>query len=244
MTKPNSTLSKAQIEQYKTDGYFIYGKLFEPDELAEIREYVCEKIIEQKVLPALHPHIEDKFLRQWCSQKRLLDLVEPLIGPNISLWTTHCFYKEPKKGPRTPWHQDARYWEMAPVVTASIWLALEPVTVENGCMQLIPGTHTGHIYDHRRLNVEDACHGLNQEIIEDEIDQGRSVNIELDPGECSIHHSHIVHGANANTSSRSRNGLVLRYMPTSSKKKGNELYLARGVDLSGGYNSYMGDDDS
>ena len=84
--------------------------------------------------------------------------------------------------------------------------------------------------------------GLNQEIIEGEIDLGRSVNIELRTGECSIHHSHIVHGANANESDRARNGLVLRYMPSSSKRKGDELYLARGVDLSDGYNVYMGDD--
>jgi ectoine hydroxylase-related dioxygenase (phytanoyl-CoA dioxygenase family) len=243
MAIPNYKLSTAQIERYNTDGYLIYGSLFEPDELSEVRDYICEKIVEKKVLPALHPHIEDKFLRQWCSQKRLLDLVEPLVGPNIVLWTVHCFHKEPKTGPRTPWHQDARYWIMEPIVTASIWLALEPVTVENGCMQVIPGTHTGQIYQHqRRLDVEHVRTGLNQEIIEGEIDLDRSVNIELRTGECSIHHSHIVHGANANESGLARNGLVLRYMPSSSKRKGDELYLARGVDLSDGYNVYMGDD--
>lgn len=234
---PQHAPSPKQLEQYEREGYFMYRGLFAEAELAEVRRYILDHVVEQQRLPEIQPHVTDRFLRDWCRQDRLLDLVEPLLGPDIALWTVHCFHKPARVGKRTPWHQDAPYWEMAPVVTASIWLALEPVDRENGCMMVMPGTH-GRQASHHAIDVEKEHAALGLEV-DEMVDESKAVAIELAPGDCSVHHSHLVHGAAANVSGRTRNGLVMRYMPTTSIRRAGDMALARGVDRSGGQSVYI-----
>jgi ectoine hydroxylase-related dioxygenase (phytanoyl-CoA dioxygenase family) len=233
--------TKEQLDHYQKHGYFIHRDLFKPDELHEVTDYIMEHVVESKRLPPVQPHIEDAFFREWCSQDYLLDFVEPIVGPDIALWTVHCFYKPPINGPRTPWHQDAVYWEMEPVVTCSIWLALEQVDEENGCMRVLPGTHLGSKeLGHHGIDSVKENASLGLETNDDQFDECTAVSMILDTGDCSVHHSHLIHGAMPNTSGRSRNGLVMRFMPTSSVRTTGDLYLARGRDLSGGKNVYCG----
>jgi len=97
-------ISPKVAAEYQVEGFFFVRKFFAQEELHEIAKYIIENVIESGRLPVVQPHKTDRFLRNWCSQKRLLDLVEPLLGPDLALWTVHCFYKPPITGPRTPWH--------------------------------------------------------------------------------------------------------------------------------------------
>lgn len=189
-------------------------------------------------IPESQPHKTDKYLRDFCLQDRFADVMEALLGPDIALWTVHLFYKPPQTGKRTPWHQDAKYWDMQPVVTASIWLALEPVDRENGCMEFVPGSHRGPLLEHHELDLETDRAALRLEI-DQEVDPDSVIPVELNTGEASVHHSHLLHGAAPNTSGRSRNALVVRYMPTSSIRTAGDMVLARGRDLSKGRNVYV-----
>ena len=227
--------------EYQADGFFLVRKLFSEGELHQVTDYIIENVINSRQLPVVQPHKTDRFLREWGSQERFLDLVQPLLGPDLALWTVHCFYKPSVTGPRTPWHQDARYWAMKPVVTASVWLALEPVDEENGCMNVIPGSHLEEICQHHQVDDEKDKVSLSLEIDNQKFDESKAISIVLDTGDCSVHHSHLIHGAKANNSGRSRHGLVLRYMPTSSIRTDGDLYLARGRDLSNGVNVYIQD---
>ena len=130
---------------------------------------------------------------------------------------------------------------MEPVVAASVWLALEPVDEGNGCMQVIPGTHLDEMRKHHQIDSEKDKASLSLEIDTQDFDESKAVSIVLDTGDCSVHHSHLIHGAKANSSGRSRHGLVMRYMPTSSIRADGDLYLARGRDLSNGGNVYIQD---
>ena len=65
-------------------------------------------------------------------------MVEELIGPDIALSNSSFFAKPAKKGSRTPWHQDGRYWPIRPLATCSVWIAVDPSTTENGCLRVIP----------------------------------------------------------------------------------------------------------
>ncbi|MBM3278136.1 MAG: phytanoyl-CoA dioxygenase family protein, partial [Candidatus Handelsmanbacteria bacterium] len=71
----------------------------------------------------------------------ILDLVEPLIGPDIAIFACHLLQKPPQIGKRVPWHEDSAYWKgrLDPIVVASITIALEPSTRENGCLEVLPG---------------------------------------------------------------------------------------------------------
>ena len=88
-------------------------------------------------------HTRDPRLLEFLLSDAVLDLVEPVVGPDIGLWASHFISKPPRTGKATPWHEDSSYWNgrvstMAGICT--VWLAIDEATPENGCMKVIPGT--------------------------------------------------------------------------------------------------------
>jgi ectoine hydroxylase-related dioxygenase (phytanoyl-CoA dioxygenase family) len=167
----------------------------------------------------------------------VLDLVEPITGADIVLWSSHFISKDPYIGRATPWHEDSAYWEgrvdtYDNIVT--VWLALDRATRQNGCMRVIPGTH--HNGFSRYVPVDRRTNTFGSQIAE--VDESRAVYFELERGECSLHDSRLVHGATPNTSPSRRCGYTMRYLPASTrvyaeKYPNHRLWLARGRDRAG-----------
>jgi ectoine hydroxylase-related dioxygenase (phytanoyl-CoA dioxygenase family) len=168
-----------------------------------------------------------------------LDLVEPLIGPNIGLWSSHFIAKEPHVGRATPWHEDSAYWagrfdRLDKIVT--IWLALDRTDRENGCMRVIPGTHDNGFSEYQA--VDKQTNTFDREIRPEAIDDSKAVYFELEPNECSLHDGRIIHGAEANTSPRRRAGYTMRYFSLDMKfntdhpgNKTHKIWLCRGENV-------------
>src|SRR5262249_1686972 len=79
----------------------------------------------------------------------ILDSVEDLIGPDILVYTSTWFIKEPESAAIAAWHQDATYFGLRPYVHVTAWLAFPDATAENGCMEFLPGSHHGGQRPHR-----------------------------------------------------------------------------------------------
>ena len=140
----------------------------------------------------------------------VIDLVEPFIGPDIGLWSSHFICKEAAKGPPSAWHADSDYWNgrfeaFTGIVT--LWLAIDASDRGNGCMRVIPGSHKTSGHEYRPVDRETNTFG--SEIVD--VDESKAVYFELKQNECSFHDSRIVHGAEANTSDRRRCGYTMRY---------------------------------
>ncbi|MEN9629555.1 MAG: hypothetical protein RJA10_2782 [Pseudomonadota bacterium] len=181
--------------------------------------------------------------------REIVDLVSDVIGDDVILWGCHVFCKPAGEGYETPWHQDGHYWPIRPLATCTAWVALEPSTVENGCLRVIPRSHEGQqLHEHLHEDRQDLT--LQQRLAEGAFDEAAAVNLELQPGQMSLHDVYMIHGAAANTSGRRRTGVALRYMPSSSLfdrslkpvdgKTGvavnfaqRPLWLLKGVDRSG-----------
>jgi len=177
----------------------------------------------------------------------IVELVSGVLGEDVILWGCHVFCKPAVEGYETPWHQDGHYWPIRPLATCTAWVALEPSTVENGCLRVIPRSHAGkQLHEHLHEDRTDLT--LNQRMAD--VDESAAVDIELQPGEMSLHDVYMIHGARANTSGRRRTGAALRYMPSTSVferdlrpvdgKSGvpvnfarRPLWLVKGVDRSG-----------
>lgn len=145
----------------------------------------------------------------------LLDIVERIVGPDIILWSVHVFCKPGGTGREVPWHQDGQYWPIRPLATCTLWLALDDVSPENGCLRVIPGSHrTGALYSHHDNN--DPRLVLNQELDQDQFDPADAFDVALKAGQFSLHDIFLIHGSNANTSGRRRAGMAIRYMPSTS----------------------------
>jgi ectoine hydroxylase-related dioxygenase (phytanoyl-CoA dioxygenase family) len=165
----------------------------------------------------LHNHLmtHDAFWVRLVSDERLLDVVESFLGPNLALFASHYIAKPPYTGEAVLWHQDGAFWPLQPMEVISLWLSLDEVTTENGCMRVIPGTqHLDLQQIYPRMDVKNV---LNASMDEGLVDESMAVDVVLAPGDLSIHHPNVIHGSNPNTSPRWRRGLTIRYIPTSTK---------------------------
>jgi ectoine hydroxylase-related dioxygenase (phytanoyl-CoA dioxygenase family) len=113
-----------------------------------------------------------------------------------------------------PMHQDGAYWPIRPLATCTVWVALDHVTEENGCMRVVPGSHRHQSLSHQKESREDLV--LNQRVNDGRIDPENTVSLELVPGQFSMHDVHLVHGSHPNRSGKRRAGLAIRYMPSTS----------------------------
>lgn len=145
----------------------------------------------------------------------LVELVAGVIGDDIILWGCQVFCKPGGDGLETPWHQDGHYWPIRPLATCTAWVALDPSTRANGCLRVIPGSHADRrLLNHMREDRTDVV--LTQKIDDPAFDEAKAVDIELEPGQMSLHDVYMIHGANPNRSPQRRAGVAIRYMPATS----------------------------
>jgi ectoine hydroxylase-related dioxygenase (phytanoyl-CoA dioxygenase family) len=234
-------LTSEDVQDYRRNGYFIYNKpLFSNWEFAALTGIFEEHLANKgaKLSDELDtPHFRDPRLFYFLLHNKVLDLVEPIIGPNIGLWSSHFISKDAYTGRATPWHEDSAFWEgrlseYDKIVT--VWLAIDPSNRANGCMRVIPGTHNNGFSQYKGADA--TVNTFDSQIAD--VDESKAVYFELKPGECSLHDSRIVHGATANTSAMRRCGYTMRYFATSArvipeKNVGFKVWLARGQDLAG-----------
>lgn len=166
---------------------------------------------------------------------RVLDAVESVIGPDILVWGTSFFIKEPRNPSYVSWHQDLTYWGLEPADIVTAWIALSESSRENGAMRVIPGTHTMEVVPHKDTFAADNLLSRGQEVSV-EVDEREAVALELEPGEMSLHHVKLIHGSDPNPSHKRRIGLAVRYIPTRVRQVAGDVdsaSLVRGTDAFG-----------
>ena len=95
-----------------------------------------------------YAHVIFRFAHEIVTHGRILDAVEAILGPDILVWGSTFFLKEPHTESYVSWHQDLRYWGLDSDAEVSAWLALSPVTEANGCMRFVPDSHAGGLLPH------------------------------------------------------------------------------------------------
>lgn len=93
------------------------------------------------------------------------------------------------------------------------WIAFTDVTLESGCMQVIPGSHKIDQLPHVDTFHKDNLLSRGQEIAV-EVDRSKAVGLAMGAGAMSLHHIKLVHGSDANRTDDRRIGVVIRYIPT------------------------------
>ncbi|HTS64341.1 MAG TPA: phytanoyl-CoA dioxygenase family protein [Candidatus Acidoferrales bacterium] len=228
------TLTGEQVAAFNRDGYLKGIRIFSEQEIAGIREYFDGLLARTLAAGGDSYSISTAHLRHgrvWdlLTDRRLVAYIRDLLGENVVAWGSHFFCKLPGDGRRVSWHQDASYWPLTPSKAVTAWLAIDDATVENACMRYIPGSHLlGHLT--YALSENDESNVLNQTVADVE-SLGEPVDVELKAGEVSIHSDLLLHGSEANQSTRRRCGLTLRYCPADVRA---ELgWNAKGVIVSG-----------
>jgi len=210
-----STLSSDQIASYNANGYVTGLGILDPTDVNDLRAYF-DDLLQQYMndgkdsYAISSAHLRHGRVYDLMKDARIVDVMADLLGEEVIGWGAHFFCKMPGDGKRVSWHQDASYWPLTPSRTATMWLAIDDADTENACMRLIPRSHLkGHLT--YRMSEDDEDNVLNQTVDEAESYGDDPVDIELNAGQASVHSDLILHGSEANQSTRRRCGLTLRY---------------------------------
>jgi phytanoyl-CoA hydroxylase len=135
---------------------------------------------------------------------RLAPLLDQLIGPGHRLIQDMALIKPPYHGSEKPWHQDAAYFDWVPLGgIVGVWIALDAATIENGCMQVIPGTHRDGPTPHFHLR---DC-----QLADERVRVDRAVVVPLAPGGVLFFSGLLHHGTPPNLSGDRRRALQYHY---------------------------------
>ncbi len=239
------TLSSAQVEGYARDGFVSPVPALTREQAAHYREKLAA--FERAVGGPLTSDATDARYRSrthvllaWVHglvrHPAILDAVEQLIGPDILVYTSTWFIKEPESPAIAAWHQDATYFGLRPYEHVTAWLALTDATAENGCMEFLPGSYRRGQLPHRAGVVAASVNRAGQAVTI-EVDDAPAVHAPLRAGEFSLHHTLCLHRSQPNRSAGRRIGLAVSYVPTRVQHLGvkhkTPAMLVRGVDTFG-----------
>jgi non-haem Fe2+, alpha-ketoglutarate-dependent halogenase len=233
-----ATISTDAIRQFDEQGFYAPIRALSNGEAADLRDRLeAFETANSGLTGGLRnkPHLLLTWLDELVRHPGVLDAVEQMIGPNILVWGSSFFIKEPRNPSFVSWHQDSTYWGLEPPDIVTAWVALSESTHENGAMRVIPGSHKLDQAPHRDTFAADNLLSRGQEIMV-EVDESQAVELPLQPGEMSLHHVRLIHGSEPNPSGKRRIGFAIRYLPTYVRQAvggRDSAMLVRGVDTYG-----------
>lgn len=187
----------------------VYDRLFEPGAVVSDQDRLeLAGDAEAPVLPQImNPDKYAPELRDTIAFRNASRVAKQLLGDGAVDAGMHAIRKPAKDGAATPWHQDEAYWDPAYEHNGlSIWIPLQPATLENGCMQFVPGSQRLGIQPHQLIGPD--SHGLelaSLELVEE------AVACPLPPGGATIHFCRTLHYAGPNTSTEPRRALIMGF---------------------------------
>jgi phytanoyl-CoA hydroxylase len=239
--KLRAEVTSQEIQFYQDNGYVIIDDFLSADELEIWRTAVTEavanradrKLADGRMRDGNNEYYDRVFvqrinlwtdhdgMRQIMLDPRLGKLATQLAGVDgIRIWHDQALIK-PAWGNPTAWHLDNPYWSFSSRDAISIWVALDDVTKDNGCLYFIPGTHKSATYANVGIgqNISDLFTAYPQWA------QHEAVAGEMKAGACSFHNGLLAHGAGANMTPRPRRAMTCAYMPDGSTFNGQQNIL-------------------
>jgi phytanoyl-CoA hydroxylase len=169
-----------------------------------------------ETLKQLHRMEQDSYFAAYCQHPRWQLLADALVGELSVAMHPEWFNKPPRFSHATPPHQDNYYFCLRPANVVTIWMALDDIDEDNGCLRYVRGSHFRGVRPHGRT----ATLGFSQGIFDyTSDDQAEEVSICLAPGDVVVHHGDTIHRADANQStSRNRRAFAMVYQGVSCRR--------------------------
>ncbi|MCF0071964.1 phytanoyl-CoA dioxygenase family protein [Dyadobacter sp. CY261] len=220
------SLNASQIADYNRDGYLVVKSLFSTEEVGKLYHTAIENSVMQKNAMDLNDQSGKKTkLSLWFTpgddvfgylirSERMVNSVWQLLqhDSQVCHFHTKLMQKEPKVGGAWEWHQDYGYWYknqfIFPDQLMSVMIALTPANKENGCLQVIKGSHKMGRVNHGFAGEQV---GADMEMVNHALKTMDLVYSELEPGDALFFHSNLMHRSEANLSDHPRWSLISCY---------------------------------
>ena len=229
MTAETHPLDNDAIARYRHDGYLrvdsivdgtevsrlitlleplFSGELDVGEQRLDLGDFDATKADSERIIQVMLPSDFVPELHDSPYFARTLAAARQLLGDDLALDMEMLMDKPLRSGRETPWHQDAAYWlpEMPDRRALSVWLALDPATVDNGCMWYVPGSHREPTRPHRWA-------GPRGETLVADVKPDEGVCVPLARGDCVFHDGNMLHFTNGNVTDRRRRALIANYRP-------------------------------
>jgi phytanoyl-CoA hydroxylase len=220
-------ISREQVEFYNENGYVVVEDLLDATMLDRLRSVIAEFVAKAGSVTA-HNEIYDlepghrpdaprvrriKTPHKWhplfleaVRDPRMVSVLKALLGPDVRLHGSKLNMKSPHYGSPVEWHQDWAFYPHTNDDILAIGVMLDDVELENGPLQVLPGTHRiEKVWDH---HLEGRFCGAMDPTATPDLDYSKAVACTGKAGSCSFHHVRLVHGSAQNTSDRPRHLLL------------------------------------
>ncbi|MCE9589740.1 MAG: phytanoyl-CoA dioxygenase family protein [Planctomycetes bacterium] len=216
-------MDQALVEQYQRDGFVILENVFSAEEVAAMLDAVVHgdrvatttvEAKDAKGMPsrlAIWFDLGEDIWSAVSTCPRLVNPVRILLGEEAAFFHGKVILKEAKKGGAWEWHQDYGYWYdqgFAFPRLASASIALDPATRENGCLQVLRGSHMLGRVTHGRFGTQTGIDPERMKLIEPLFER---VYCEMKPGSVLFFHCNLLHASGQNTSDHHRRSVIMCY---------------------------------
>lgn len=156
-------------------------------------------------------------------ERRAASVAEQLCGDNMSIDYDQLLAKQPHREDAVfAWHQDMAYWPETPDTrTATLWLAIDDSTIDNGCMRFVPATNgESSLRPHTpQFGDRGVSHALGTDLLPDD----EAVPVPIRRGDVTVHNERVMHGSGGNTTAGFRRAYILAFRPEATVATEREL---------------------
>lgn len=235
-------ITQEHIDFYQENGFVQIDNVLTPDELAELREFLDEtlnvkhsksfhsddqgayyKVLNQRV----NTWRDHAGMAKYVTHPRFAEIARRLTGASaVRLFHDHALLKMPGDSKPTPWHQDTTYWPMEQSGALSIWIALDDVDENNGCMMFVPKSRSvGKLNPIDLVNPQD----IFEYVKDTDLANTKPVMVRMKAGSCTFHDGLTFHYAHANKTDKPRRALAIIYMLDGTVFNGKSHVVTNGV---------------
>ena len=219
-------LTKKQIEQYREEGFVLVEGVLDEITRKHMKQVVADLVEKSRAVTAHDgvfdlepghsraeprvrriktPHLVDRVFHEFMYSTVLTGVLRDLLGKNVRLHGSKLNLKAARFGSPVEWHQDWAFYPHTNDDLLAIGVMLEDVSLENGALLCLPGSHKGPTHDHHGPDGH-FCGAMDPQACG--LDFSRAKAITGPAGSASFHHVRTVHGSAQNTSSRPRELLL------------------------------------
>jgi len=222
-------ISTDEIAKIKEEIEGLHGRVDEnqPEGVGISWEEFEDETLPRRIRQLMHSEVVSGGLNRALRCNAMLDIIENLIGPNISLYHSKLLMKAARDGTAIPWHQDYAYWkkENNKPLMVNCQIAIDSSDEENGSIQFVPGSHKWGLQEHELAQMSFGVflpgHYRERE---------DAVRIDLAPGDGVFFSALTIHGSAPNMSHRDRRMNTFAYNVTGNNE-GQCRELLRGSAL-------------
>jgi len=216
-------LSAVQVDLFNQDGYVLVRQMFDSEEVNLLRRTAkSDRELDKRSYHSsdgegglarlsLWNHPGNSIYGMVARCNRIVNSMEKLLDGEVYHYHSKMILKDAKVGGAWTWHQDYGYWYQNGLLfpqLASVMIAVDPATRENGCLQVLAGSH--HMGRLNHVTTGEQA-GADKEKVDQALKRLELIHCEMEPGDALFFHCNLLHHSDQNRSEAPRWTLICCY---------------------------------